>query len=899
MGIFFSFHIKTPTNLFRFCPNMTVVNLLSDMALTRVPWFWFGVVLSLFDLLVPADGFGGELGATKITAVRNVVEYNDGQNKKAADVGRAVTQGQSVVTREQSLAELVADDSSVIRLGSHSVFSYSSKERIVKLDKGTMLMHTPPGNGGATIESGGVTGAISGTTFMLTASPAKCSQCGQELQVNDAGKVICRDHPDNPPSSGGFALVVLEGSSVTKVSGPDGITVDVLPGQMAVVGPKGSGAPTVYAVNITQIARTSPLINAFPNPLPSLPQIISTAYNLQNQNIGFTGTSGVAISSRGQLLTAQSPPPDPFLKTFLMAHNQPGQNNSGNFNNSLANIATSAGGGGPVIAPTGLAPVGGGGFAGPTLPSLPATPNNNGQQGVTGNRASISATATVASKVYDGTTVASLTGASLTGPANNVSLANATTGTFASPNVGTGISVTTGMTLTGSGTSLYSFTSPNLSGTITARSISISGSMVQSKEYDGTVTATVNVGTLVGLVAGESLGATTAVGTFADRNVGTKNVAAVYTLVNGANLASNYLLAGETLSGTITAKPLSVTPPAIQSKAYDGQVTAGAVSVGTLSGFVGNETVTASGTAANYSSANVGSYSSVVSYTLANGSNGGLASNYSLAADTATGVITAKNVTVTASSVGKVYDGNTAAVVTLGTLIGLVGTEQLQVSILGGSGTGTYASRNVGASSAVSVTYQLADDLVSGGLASNYNLVNQTETITGQIVAKDLQVFNGQCGGDGGGAGGQLDVRHGREVYQQRSGDLKWRDQRDVCRQARGNRQDGHHDDDLGWGGCGQLLVGHTTHFDGDDFKKEPADRRNECGGEQGVRRDNRDAAFDDREFRDHGLHRGGHLRRRKGLHHRRRAGGCGRSGNLQLQECRHRQLGHLQRGDA
>ncbi|NBY66801.1 MAG: hypothetical protein EBQ51_07010, partial [Verrucomicrobia bacterium] len=72
---------------------------------------------------------------------------------------------------DSSLAEITADDSSIIRIGAHSVFSYSSKERIVKLDKGTMLMHTPPGNGGATIESGGVTGAISGTTFMLTARP--------------------------------------------------------------------------------------------------------------------------------------------------------------------------------------------------------------------------------------------------------------------------------------------------------------------------------------------------------------------------------------------------------------------------------------------------------------------------------------------------------------------------------------------------------------------------------------------------------------------------------------------------------------------------------------------------------------------------------------------------------
>ena len=72
-------------------------------------------------------------------------------------------------------------------------------------------------------------------------------------------------------------------------------------------------------------------------------------------------------------------------------------------------------------------------------------------------------------------------------------------------------------------------------------------------------------------------------------------------------------------------------------------VAAGAVTVGTLSGFIGTQTVTATGSAAAYSSANVGSYpATVVTYTLSNGLNGGLAANYSLANGTATGTVTAK-----------------------------------------------------------------------------------------------------------------------------------------------------------------------------------------------------------------------------------------------------------------
>ncbi|NBS84547.1 MAG: hypothetical protein EBS59_07635, partial [Verrucomicrobia bacterium] len=319
-----------------------------------MPWFKIGayrsfrpipsVLLLLGHLWVVPFVEAGDLGSTKITAVRNSVEHFDGTAKGAGDVGQSVTPGHSVSTKEQSLAELTADDKSIIRLGANSVFSYSSAERIVKLDKGTMLMHTPPGNGGATIDSGGVVGAISGTTFMLTASPAKCAKCGSELEVKPDGKIVCRDHPDLKPVNSGFALIVLEGSSVTKVTGADGQTVEIMPGQMAVVGGKGSGAPKVFAVNLAQVVRTSPLINAFPTPLPSMPQIMMAAINSQSTGATSTGTSAVAIGSGGQLLTAASSPPNPTPIQFLMASTTPGQNaNANNSSANLGNIQTAAG----------------------------------------------------------------------------------------------------------------------------------------------------------------------------------------------------------------------------------------------------------------------------------------------------------------------------------------------------------------------------------------------------------------------------------------------------------------------------------------------------------------------------------------------------------------------------
>ncbi|MBU3543294.1 hypothetical protein ICE94_08425, partial [Polynucleobacter sp. MWH-Loch1C5] len=84
--------------------------------------------------------------------------------------------------------------------------------------------------------------------------------------------------------------------------------------------------------------------------------------------------------------------------------------------------------------------------------------------------------------------------------------------------------------------------------------------------------------------------------------------------------------------------------------------------------------VTAAGT---FDNKNAGSGRTVtIAYTLANGSNGGLATNYSLSSGTTTATINAKALTITGSTASnKTYDGNTTATVTAGTLSGLIGSE--------------------------------------------------------------------------------------------------------------------------------------------------------------------------------------------------------------------------------
>jgi len=199
------------------------------------------------------------------------------------------------------------------------------------------------------------------------------------------------------------------------------------------------------------------------------------------------------------------------------------------------------------------------------------------------------------------------------------------------------------------------------------KALSVTSPTVVTKVYEGTASATIS-GTLSGVLTGDGV---TLVGTgvFAGKNAAVDQGVTSTSTLSGA-AAGNYTLTQPTgLKGTITPKALSIGAPTIASKVYDGTTTAGVVTVGALSGLVGSETLTVTGTAAPYGSAAVGTYPSVVvTYTLANGGSGntaGLAANYSLAAGTASGTITPEDlvIAVDPASLVQDFDGNPRTVV--------------------------------------------------------------------------------------------------------------------------------------------------------------------------------------------------------------------------------------------
>ena len=351
---------------------------------------------------------------------------------------------------------------------------------------------------------------------------------------------------------------------------------------------------------------------------------------------------------------------------------------------------------------------------------------------------------TAASKVYDGTRVASVTGTPLLVgvPAGaDVRLQGTPVFTLAQAAVGTTVTIqVSGLTLVGAQAADYTLVLPQLVSDITRKPISINGLSGVTKVYDGTTTAgAVTVGTLTGLVGSETLTVTGTAAAYTSAAVGTyTGVAVTYTLADGgsgntAGLASNYSLAAGSASGTITGRALTVTSPAVVTKAYDG--TTVAMITGTLSGVLPNDLVTLVGTG-TFASKNVGANQVVTSTSTLSGTAG----NYTLTQPTGlTGTITAKALSIGAPTIAsKVYDGTPAAgTVTVGALSGTVSPETLIVS---GRAT-AYSSAAVGTYSGVVVTYTLANSGsgTTAGLASNYSLA--AGSAMGTITPAALQII--------------------------------------------------------------------------------------------------------------------------------------------------------------
>jgi len=373
-------------------------------------------------------------------------------------------------------------------------------------------------------------------------------------------------------------------------------------------------------------------------------------------------------------------------------------------------------------------------------------------------------------KIYDGTTAATLTSANyqLSGfVAGEGATVTETMGLYGSANAGTR---TVTATLTGgdftadSGTLLSNYALPtSASGLGTIERALLTAAIVgnPTKSYDGTTAATLTSANyqLSGFVAGESATVTETVGAYASPNAGPRLVTATLDsgdfVAGGGTLLSNYVLpTSATGLGTIAQALLTATIIGNPTKTYDGTRAATLTSANyQLSGFAAGEGATVTETMGLYGSPNAGTRS--VTAALGSGDftadSGTLLSNYVLPTS-ASGLGTIAQALLTASIIGnptKTYDGTTAAALTSANyqLSGFIAGEGANVT----QTAGTYDSANAGART-VTATLGAGDFAAnSGTLLSNYALPTSASgagtidqaLLTAAIIGDPTKAYDG------------------------------------------------------------------------------------------------------------------------------------------------------------
>ncbi|NBR72611.1 MAG: filamentous hemagglutinin, partial [Proteobacteria bacterium] len=348
---------------------------------------------------------------------------------------------------------------------------------------------------------------------------------------------------------------------------------------------------------------------------------------------------------------------------------------------------------------------------------------------------------TVATREYDTTTGATLAPtATLVGVLPNASVLlddSGVTASFADKNVGAGKPVAVSGYVLQNNTTLasnYALTQPTgVTGTITAKALTITGATVADRIYDGSSDAPLSGGTLVGVFGSEDVQLRSLAASYADAHVGAaKPVANTGFSLTGADIG-NYTLTQPTLTGRVDPKNLFVTGVTAVTRAYDRTTNVALTGTAVLSGLVTGESLTLDTNNAVASLADWNADTNKAVTVTGFAVSGVTAGNYNLVqAPNLTVDITPRSVSLAGlTSLTKEYDGTTA--ISLSGISGLNGVISPDDVQLGGSAAGQFADPLVGANKPVAVT----GATLAGADAANYAL-DSNLPVTGEITKRRL-----------------------------------------------------------------------------------------------------------------------------------------------------------------
>lgn len=225
-------------------------------------FLWAAVFAGFTQSLIAASL--AESTFTEIVKEVNVVSGADQAVAPARVAGRFKAPD-LVRTGVDSRAELTAADQTITRVGASTVFAFEPVGRNLRLEKGSLLFHSPAGKGGGTIKTGGASATVLGTTIVVAAT-----------------------------ADGGFKFLVLEGQG--KATLPNGKSVTLKAGQLIFILPGGQSFSEVLDINLGKLVGGSQLVGGFAHELPSL-ALIHAAVKKQNGDLAKGRATDTGLSA--------------------------------------------------------------------------------------------------------------------------------------------------------------------------------------------------------------------------------------------------------------------------------------------------------------------------------------------------------------------------------------------------------------------------------------------------------------------------------------------------------------------------------------------------------------------------------------------------------------------------
>src|SRR5438552_1117751 len=247
-------------------------------------------------LCAASVALGADLSQAVVRQKVNVVTLAPNLTGEAHPAAQgAVIHDENVVrTGTESRAELEFTDLTLARLGSNSIFSFDAKARAMNFTRGAVLFSKPSNSGAIQLNSGAVSGAITGSTGFISTVPIEGVGKAGHTRSNGKGTTTL---------VGMLEGKIHGGSRWSDSAGREHTTPFQLgPGELLVARP--DGPPRVAQFDLPRFVKTSPLIKGFKAPLPNAAALDrAIADYLSDAQHGFIDRTNVIVSTRPRNIT--------------------------------------------------------------------------------------------------------------------------------------------------------------------------------------------------------------------------------------------------------------------------------------------------------------------------------------------------------------------------------------------------------------------------------------------------------------------------------------------------------------------------------------------------------------------------------------------------------------------